>query len=469
MSNSRLKNIPLVRLLVFILVVQVVPVIKILLNSGRPVITQDAAFYQNAGWQVLNGGIPYLTMWDPKTPLNFLLNSITALVSGGNMLLLLYINVLLGLLVTTVTCWLLGLIMYRVSDDKWCATATAIAPLLISSYHEVFSFGYRPKYMFLMFGLLAILLALRERYILGMFTAALSTGFWQFGVAMMMAVCIICIDNLRLKQAIKPICIGSVAGTFFVVFPQMLFGSFDVINAMFIQTVFSPLMTTNDISVIQKVGLVLFRLRASNIIFILGFSGFLVQLYTDIRNLSTDHLWVYALLLVSTFQVTFLDFEGMPDTWFFFFSLAFGVGFFCKAASENTEKLVIVSMLVALFLALFLSGGTGVVFAQDMDNDSIHNLPEKEGLWYHTLDYVQEAIGGGGGTPESSVSQQSVEYENRPTTEDVRGIYWNKTQTDRCHYRPGGMQKSWVDKTGQDYSKDRCLTDLRGFVDNQLG
>lgn len=51
-----------------------------------PATATDPAFFQHTGWYILNGGIPYVDVWDVNPPLVFGLTAVLALLSGGDRL-----------------------------------------------------------------------------------------------------------------------------------------------------------------------------------------------------------------------------------------------------------------------------------------------------------------------------------------------------------------------------------------------
>lgn len=455
--KEKLSSInPVTKFLPIIILIQFLPLLKVLLKDGRPSINGDSAFYQHAGWYNLNGGIPYETMWDPKTPLNFVYTTFTAFLGGDNMLIIHYINILTGMIVTVLICWIVGLIVYEISSDRNAAILSSLSCLCLPLFHALFAAGYRPKYLFLLFGLLGILLSLKDYYLLGMLSAAISTGFWQFGVIMMLCVVIITTNNKQSKYDIAYAFLGGIIGTFIVVTPSLLWGGFE---SMLINTIFSPIMSDGGGSLILNIGIIVSNLEYLNLMVVLVFGGVTLRAIYDMKNREFGNIWFYVLLLSFLLQSLFLDFDSFTDFMPIYVILCIGVGFTYVFVSNNVKYSFWVIIITSLVITTILGGGTGVIFEDYSKTEPGKN---SNSMWDNSLREVGSFFLGNITFENYGTDSRDIPELNRRSYMD--NIYWEKIKPGVCHYRVGNMHRQWMINTEQSYEDERCLNDFKKFV-----
>lgn len=146
-----------------------------------PTIAIDPAFFQHTGWYVLEGGVPYVDVWDVNPPVPFGIAAVLAALSGGNMLVLHGLGATLTTLVAAASVLLVGWIARHVTGDDAAAIAAGLAMLVVPELFLLSPEGVRAQFYALFFGVLALALALRDRPFLAGAAAALSAGSWQSG------------------------------------------------------------------------------------------------------------------------------------------------------------------------------------------------------------------------------------------------------------------------------------------------
>lgn len=449
---------------VLLFLIQLAPLIRVLTSNDTPIIDGDAAFYQHAGWYVWEGGIPYETIWDPKTPFNFVFTAILGFLFQDSMLLAHYLNIFVGSIVTASICLVISLIMYNLSENFRASIIAGLIPALMPTYHFLFALGYRPKYMFLLFGLLGILLSLKKRPFLGLLFATASAGFWQFGVLFMASSLSIFAQKSILRENIKQLLLGFTIPTLIALsLPFIWGGGFE---SMLINTVFAPFMSgTDSSSFLLKGGIILRSLRYASIIIPIAVIGIVSMSVDSIRSNSYDHLWMYILIVGFSVQVAFIDLDSVVDFLPLYVMLSFPVAYLYIQMNENCDYRLdnVISLLICLLLifTVLFGAGTGTVFQKYPVTEETTN----DTLWRNSLISLGEIFVGDIDLDSKIFNyRDDIPKENRRSYMD--DIYWDTIKPDSCHYRVGQMHKSWIESTNQSYNSEKCLNDLGKFLSN---
>lgn len=455
--KEKIKNLnPITKFLPIIIVIQFLPMLKVLLKDGKPSISGDSAFYQHAGWYNLNGGIPYETIWDPKPPLNFVYTTFTAFIGRDNMIAIHYINILSGVLVTVLICWIVGLIVYEMTDNREASIISSLFCVAFPVFHELFATGYRPKYPFLLFGLLGILLALKDYPLISMFSASLSTGFWHFGIIMMVSTFFIISNNGRKLSDLSYAFIGTLFGTIVVISPAIIWGSFE---AMLISTIFSPFMSEGGGSIVLNIGIIVANLKYLNILVFFSVGGLIINGIDDIRNSDMQNIWLYILVICFSLQVLVIDFDSIVDFMPLYVILSFGLGLIYIKVSKNIRHILWGLIIVSIIITTVFGGGSGYIFEDYSKTDSGER---SNALWDNSLRDVGSIFLGNISFNDYGSNNEDIPKLNQRSYMD--DIYWEKIKPGVCHYRVGNMHKQWMENTNQSYEDKKCLNDLNEFI-----
>src|SRR6056297_3301947 len=153
------------------------------LHGAWPAIATDPAFFQHTGWYVLEGGVPYVDVWDVNPPVPFGIAAALAALSGGNMLVLHGLGSTLTTLVAASSVLLVGWVAYLVTGNDTAAIAAGLTMFVVPELFSLAPEGVRAQFYALFFGVLALAMALRDRPFIAGAAAALSAGSWQSGAA----------------------------------------------------------------------------------------------------------------------------------------------------------------------------------------------------------------------------------------------------------------------------------------------
>lgn len=434
-----------------LLIIPIISVFRVFAGSGRPPLNADAAFYEHAGWYLLNGGIPYIDMWDPKPPLNFLITGLSALLGNGNMLITHSINVSLTVFAASGACIFILLTTFELTDDPTASAVAGVFPMLLPHFHYLPAYGYRPKYYLLFFGFLGIFLAIRGRYFSSALSAGLSIGFWQFGFVFIAIVFGITLleykDSGNLSQ-IYSILLGFGIAALIILLPVIIWGA---LREMLVQTIYASIVTTNQQSIIERIGVWVYRMGIANIAVGFAVLGLIVALIKQ----ETKWWWGYFGVAVGTIQILLLDFEGYNDMYLTLLFLSFGIGLFIHYV-DDFRSVVVGVVIVSLFISVFLLGGTGIVFesASPASPDSTNPQRDSEPLFKTGLGAVRTIL-----TDKESSTQQIRDRDglSPPYKKSYMvTIYWDKIKPETCHYRVGGMHRSWIEHMDKSYDEAHC-------------
>jgi hypothetical protein len=432
--------------------IPIISTIREFTYSGRPPLNTDAAFYEHAGWFLLNGGIPYIDMWDPKPPLNFLVTGFAAVLGDGNMLLTHSINVVLTALAAAGACLFIALITFELTEDRMASVAAGIFPMLFPYFHYLPAFGYRPKYFLLFFGFLGIYLVIRNRYFSAALSAGLSIGFWQFGVVF--AIITFGITVIEYRDAgdlsrIYYVIAGFGLAAAVILLPVVVWGAME---EMLIETIYASVVTTNDKPLVMRIGLWIFRMGITNVA--VGFATF--GLLVGVMRQDFRWWWVYFGVAVGAVQIFLLDFEGYDDMYLLFIFLSFGIGLLVCYVEGRSRSVALGAVVITLVTSVILLGGTGVVF-----DPAPPAIPERttieegsESVFKNSLGIVKSTITG----TETDTRQGGLEETLSPPYEKsyMITIFWEKMKPETCHYRVGAMHQSWIEQIDKPYDEPKC-------------
>ncbi|WP_265110928.1 DolP-mannose mannosyltransferase [Halosolutus halophilus] len=404
-----------------------------------PTIATDPAFFQHTGWYVLEGGVPYLDVWDVNPPVPFGITAALAALSGGNMLVLHGLSVTLTVLVAGASVLLVGWVAYLVTGENAAAVAAGLTMLVVPELFVLPLLGVRAQFYALFFGTLALALALRDRPFLAGAAAALSAGSWQSGVVFAPLVVGMAYQRAGGKNALRAIA-GAGVVTGIVV---LVFAAAGALVPMVVQTVVAPLIAGSPYTLAERVYSLLLVFGYGSVLLPVALYGWAHAAVRDFRGL----WWVPTGGLILALQVLFVDLDGATDALLWLAFVAIGVA-------------VAVERVIAR-----RSGPT-----DRRDHDSIRSNPCRWAVVVLAVAglLVLSGLVWNAGSPSLKLTLESMEQEAEPEGEplpttpgdadvpSMQAIYWEQLQPETCHYRLSWNEVRWVAMTDDRLDRQQC-------------
>ena len=126
-------------------------------SGSQPPMSRDSALFEYIGWLITQGGIPYYTALDIKTPLSYYFSSGLWVVAGGNPL---WQHRLAVFVMVAAQIGLSLAIAYLVYDTTNSAVGAAVSGLAIYTLPAMYiggARGLRPKTLMALAGVVALL------------------------------------------------------------------------------------------------------------------------------------------------------------------------------------------------------------------------------------------------------------------------------------------------------------------------
>ena len=409
-------------------------------------INSDAAFYGHAGWYMTQGAVPYVDVWDVKPPLAFELPALLALLSFGDMGVLLGWQVLVTSLAGIGSVVLLGWVVHHLTGDGVAAFVAGALLLAYPGFHYLAAHGFRPKYFTMFFGLLALYLQRTHRPGWSGASAAAAAGFWQFGAVFPLTVLLLELAERRSVPnrglAVVPLrALSGMAGlTALVVLPFAYWGA---LEPMLVEVVVAPFVLSESVSLTSRLFKGTLYLGGYLIPFVLlGVLGHLRAARDDVRAV----WWVLVPTAWYGVQVFFLDLDGYPDLFLGLAFVAVGVGLYVARLDPGERTALLSAALVVLLLGTVFLGGFGVLGSRMTTTE--------EDVWYSDRSMLAGGLAVYAGWGHGNAETGTVEGVERYAAPDSRDLYWNKRRP--CHYFMGDMGAAWVTLTDGRYVDMSC-------------
>lgn len=409
---------------------------------GGPSLEIDTAFYEHAAWYMTQGGTPYLDIWDVKPPLTFETVAIFGFLSGGNISVLHALAVAATVLAGIGIVILVGILTHRITENEWAALSSSLALMTLGGFHYLASFGYRPKYFAVFFGLLAFYLYYGERPFLSGASAAAAAGYWQ--IAVVFPVSILGLYAGRSRDVLYRVLGGMAAVAVLVVAPMIALG---VAEPMFLQTVVAPLMVPEKSSALLALGRLPLIIKFAGVPAALG----LYALLRYGRDYWRTAWWVAVGAGWSIIQILFLDFNGYPDLFMGLSFFAIGVGILVDSVSDVYRKGIVALLVVLVAISIFWTGGTGVVF--DPYGTAYKETKESPPLAASVVFAVGKQLGMADDDVDKKYESDVVEVN---PSRGVIEMYRNKEFPETCRYRMSGDQVGWVRTINGSLTPKQC-------------
>ncbi|SEV83019.1 DolP-mannose mannosyltransferase [Natrinema salifodinae] len=421
------------------------PIVAVLFAAGLatylvtewPAIATDPAFFQHTGWYVLNGGVPYVDVWDVNPPVPFGISAVLAVLSGGDMLVLHGLGVTLTAVVAAASVLLVGQVAHLATGNDAAAVAAGLAMLVVPELFLLSPEGVRAQFYALFFGVLALALVLRDRPFLAGAAAALSAGSWQSGAAFALLVVGMAYQRTDRRGALAAIAGGSVVTGAVLV----AFAAAGALVPMVVQTVLAPLLAGSSYTLAERVYSILLVFGYGSMLLPVAFYGWARAVaVVDRREL----WWVPAGGLIFGFQVLFVDMDGSTDALLWLAFVALGVGVAAERVTarrssvtdpgDDAAPTIRRQWAVVAVVGLLVLAGLG---------------------WHYGSPQPQERLR----TMEEAAEPDGDPLPIRPGDADVpsmQTIYWERMEPETCHYRLSWNEMRWIAMTDGQLDAHDC-------------
>ncbi|ELZ05288.1 DolP-mannose mannosyltransferase, partial [Natrialba asiatica] len=333
------------------------------LQTRWPAIATDPAFFQHTGWYILQGGVPYVDVWDVNPPVPFAITAVLAVFSGGNMLVLHALGTALTVLVAATSILLVGWVAYLVTEKHVAAIAAGLTMLIVPELLVLSLEGVRAQFYALFFGTLSLALVLRDRPFLAGVAAALSAGSWQSGAVFAPLIVGMAYQRNGGRGALSAVAGGGVVTGIVV----LVFAAVGALVPMVVQSIVAPMSAGGPYTLAERVYTIL-------LVFGYGAVLFPVALYgwgrAAVRDLGS-RWWIPVGGVILLLQVLFVDLDGSTDAFLFLSFIALGVAVAVErvigrrsVTTEPTETERTqrddnrwASVAIILFVAVLILGG----------------------------------------------------------------------------------------------------------------
>ena len=361
------------------------------------VLDVDAALFQHAGWYILQGAIPYVHIWDPTPPLAFFIPLLLTLFTGGDVLTLHVLSLLLTGLVAVLTVLLIALLIASLTADRLAGILGGLLMYTFVYYYNHATLGFGFKHFTLFFGLLGLWLALRRHPFLSGMAVAASALIWLPSAIFILLGLGMVYTGCGRRQSL--LAAAGISLTAAVVLAPIAY--WEALQLMLGQ-MFAPLVVSEDLAFIMRFKKAAYFLEVGAL-FLIAAVFMVVQIFTRRQW----HLWwVVAGTSYFTVQILFLDFDNFPDLYSImaFSSVLFGL--FVARTSGQTRHVLAVCVLATILIAPLVHYGLGM------------SDPNAE-------------------IPETRVVEGRV-------VPSMQTIYWQKIKPETCHYRLSGIEQAWL-------------------------
>lgn len=418
---------------------QALQIWRLLTRYERPPMTPDAGIFQHIGWLLTEGGRLYVDAWEPKPPLSFQTTAALAVVAGGDMRVYHVLNIVLMALAAVGIVVLVGLLAYHLTQDRYASALAGLSMFLLPGFVVRPAYGFKAKYMVLFAGLLAIYLAVRDRYAASGVAAAASVGYWQLGALFPLVVVGLAAQE-RDRRAVAEVVAGGLGFAALMFLPVVAL--WDSGSHMIAQALVIPMLAGGEASLLEKLYAGIIHFKWASPFVLLGVYG----LWRGVRTtLGRRDWWVVAGAAWFALLVFFVDFDvgGYTDLIPGLAFVALGLGLFAASLTDDRRRSALGYALAAVLVVNFVAfGGGGLVFSRV---ETPGPVPMDD---LRTNDRAQDLTAVPDDTP------------------DVRYLYWQRSRPETCHYRLSLMEVNWLQRAGDVTSPDCSdLAEVRAVLD----
>ncbi|WP_306053210.1 DolP-mannose mannosyltransferase [Natronococcus wangiae] len=410
------------------------------MNGDTATIATDPALFQHTGWYILEGGVPYVDVWDVNPPVPFGIAAVLAVLSGGDMVVLHALSVALTMGITAASMLLVGWLARFLTENDAAAVAASLTMLVVPGLFVLPSEGIRSQFYALFFGVLALILALRDRPFLAGALAALSAGSWQPGGVFALLVVGMAYQRAGAKNAVWTVAGGGLVTGVVV----LALGATGALIPMIVQAIVAPLVAGSPSTLTEHFYRVLITLGYGSVLLPVALYGWGYAIVHDFR----DRWWIPAGGVLLTFQMLFINLDGSTDAALWLAFVALGVAIAVERATARwsvAEETVTEDrghdatgttrhrLFVALVMGLLIFSGTDWYVNSSSTKSTLQTLEEEAG--------VDEDL---------PISPEDGDVPSMQT------IYWEQMEPEVCHYRLSWKEVRWIAITGGDLDRQEC-------------
>jgi len=376
----------------------------------------DSIIYEYLGWYLSKGARLYVDIWEVKPPLVYELTGVIAVMTGDRMILYHWLLVALTISAAILAAVVVGELTLAITNEPMGALVAGLVPFTYPLFPWRTAVGFKPKYFVILFGLLAIYAALRNRpAVSGLFGAA-SMGFWQLAIVFPVVAMGLLVQR-RSIQRLRWFVAGFGLLTVVMLIPVVLWGA---LSEMLVETVLTPLIAGNGLPLADRIELATDIFRLPSVIVLIGLIGIALLVLDD----PSAHWWVAVVAGWLVVQILLIDFDTAPDLLPLFAICAIGVGGVSRIERVNIPP------IVALVCSLVVLSGITILFGRLAAGYSW--LPPAVPV---TVDLTT--------TP-------TVPYSNA----ELRTLFWRPVPPETCRTFFGGLQSRYLTKVGAHYGTD---------------
>jgi hypothetical protein len=399
---------------------QLLAAYRVLSPPGRPHM-KDSRIFEYIGWRLARGERLYLDLWEVKPPVSFEVTAILAWVSGGDVTLFHWLNVAASSVAAVASVALVGVLVHEVTEDGVAAVTAGLALYLLPAFHLRAGYGFKAKYVVVAVGLLAVLLALRERPFWAGVAAAVAVGTWQFGLVFPLVVLGIA-GQSRDVRAVGWVVAGGLAGSAVVLAPVVWWGA---VEAMIVETLLVGQYVPENETALGRLSRLPYMFHHGESLAAVGLlGGGGVALWRHRERA----WWVPVVGAWFLAGIVFVDLDSYPDLFPMLAAAALGLGLVVpelrKLDARAGRALVGATLAVAVVNVLFLGGF---------------------GLLADPLGVATD--------PEIAPADEVEPPFDKP---EKRALLWHDLDTERCHVFVARTEWTWVQRTDRDMNATTC-------------
>jgi hypothetical protein len=414
-----------------------ISIIQAAVLGGKP-LDIDSAFFLHSGWLFTQGYYPYLHIWDIKPPLAYLIPAVYNFATLGNTYAVYWLSIVINSILITASSVLAGKLFLEIKEDELAALGISFAVLSINGLTALGSWGYRPKFFVMFFGLLSIWLYLKNRELYAGISGGIAALFWHFGAIFPLTIGLLLLKDRDFRGFGKAV-IGGITISIVSLIPIIAVGGF---KPMVEQIFIAPLQISEPLNLLRRLGKGVVGLKYSAITLFLGLSGLIYSLKDSNRM---NYLWIYIPAVWFGLQIFLVDFDGFADLFLGMTFISIGCGFVINRLEREEIKYILVSslLLIAVIGSIF-NGGMGVIYSSTFNNPS-GEQPALRGFLLN----LQSEVGENQTDQNSSETGSSIRYSTQER-------FWNKIRPSSCHIRMSGLEKKWIQSTSAEIHEKEC-------------
>ena len=378
------------------------------LAASERVVLADSVIFEFIGLHLARGGRLYETIWELKPPVPFEVAWLLASVSPDTYT---YHALAIGVNAAAVVAAAVAAagIVREVTGDPLGMVVAALAPFVLPRYWWRATIGLKAKYLVCAFVLLALYFHVRDRAGRSGVASALAVGTWQLA-AIVPAATVAATAARRESGAFRRHLAALVGTGLLVALPVLWWGT---LPEMVVETVFVPLLGTEDGGNAAPVERVVEGLGIALPVVLLGLFGLLSGLWTD-RETRRKVAPVAAVAAWFLLALLFLDYDTKNDLIPFLAVVGVGVGLVVgrsgralrgraadalgdrsTRATARRAVAVVVCAMALVSVVTFGGYGTGDTGLDDVavydterevGMEMPYNLTERQQLYWHGLE-----------------------------------------------------------------------------------